>query len=62
MSGKKTPILPDPKPGARFTWGSGEVRIMAVVDGWMMVRRPRAIPFVLSVGEYHVANAPEETQ
>ena len=31
--------------------GEYEVKVMAVADGWAMVRRPRAIPFCVMVKE-----------
>lgn len=38
------------KPGQLWEWDAlGKVRVMALADGYVMLRRPRCIPFVASV-------------
>jgi hypothetical protein len=37
------------KVGEKRIWrGHGAARVMAVVDGWIMARRPHSIPFVVN--------------
>lgn len=40
------------KRGDRTIDEHGEIRVMAVADGYVMVRRPGCLPFVLSVKEF----------
>lgn len=35
------------KVGDKFVDEHGRFQVMAIADGWAMVRRPRAVPFVL---------------
>lgn len=35
--------------GFRFGDGIGEIRVMAIAEGYAMCRRPRAVPFVRSI-------------
>jgi hypothetical protein len=37
--------------GCRFDDGKGEIRVMAVADGYAMCRRRGASPFILTVKE-----------
>jgi hypothetical protein len=30
----------------------GEIRLMAMVDGWCLVRRPRCTPFAISASDW----------
>lgn len=39
------------KPGLRLSDEHGAMRVMAVAEGYVMLRRPRATPFVRSVKE-----------
>ena len=41
-----------PEAGATRHDIRGKLRCMVVVDGYVMVRRPRAIPFVLSLKDW----------
>lgn len=37
--------------GLRFRDRLGDLRVMAVAEGYAMVRRPHAIPFIMTVKE-----------
>lgn len=42
--------------------GGGEWRVMAVVDGWVMARRPRCVPKAIAVKDWLVMCRPIETE
>jgi hypothetical protein len=33
--------------GFRYADNHGEIRVMAVADGWVLARRPRMVPFAI---------------
>lgn len=39
--------------GERWYDGFGEVRVMAIADGWIMARRPGCIPFVTYMTQWY---------
>lgn len=45
------------KPGDWYHDDFTDVYVMAVVDDWLMARRPRGVPFVLSVKNLHDGTA-----
>lgn len=47
-------------PMARSLWwdARGDVRVIAVVDSWVMARRPRCIPFVVHLNDWHSRYVP----
>lgn len=47
--------------GTRFTDAYGEVRVLAVADGYAMCRRPMSMPFVYSVRDVRAFLATEAT-
>lgn len=48
MTGELPPITP----GLRVYDQRGQVKVMAVVDGWAMCRRSRCIPFTVHVKNF----------
>jgi len=56
---KKKP-LPVILPGERYTDGIGPIVIMAVVDGYVMARRLKCIPFVYPARQFLQAYKREE--
>lgn len=47
-------FMPDVKicVGDKWMDGHGVVRVMAIVEGYVLARRPRCMPFVLSQREF----------
>lgn len=44
--------LPVITPGERYTDGIGPVVVMTIVDGYVMARRPKCIPFVYPARQF----------
>lgn len=54
--GEMRRVLPnDVKRGFRYRDRIGEIRVMAVADGYAMCRRPGAVPFIKMVAEVVLA-------
>lgn len=45
------------KRGDTFEYRGDLAKVMAVADGWVMARKPRAAPFVVSVTEVRMGQA-----
>jgi hypothetical protein len=46
------------KPGDTIRYdGLGKLKLMAKVDGYVMLRRPKCMPFVRSVGQWNAMSA-----
>ncbi len=46
-----------PKKGDCGIDANGEHRVMGCIDNWVMVRRPRCIPFVIHISDWRAALA-----